>query len=588
MKRSIRENRLFSFKGKIFLTSALLNLITICALSAIMYTNYSASEAKSLEKQASSLLSQLTSSSDMVFSRLDEISMSVYADLNLNSDISRFREKVEDGTSDDIEGVLLEGIITDRLKQYISTTEFVHSARLYMGTHAVYAGFTSEIIIPSQDTYRTLGFEDAAREADGRALVSPPYEQLSAQAGAPRTYKRLISYSRLLSDISVKHRKVPTAVLALDAEASVFQDLMDGKALSDGHQLFLIDQYGNVVASSGAASPAGLSEADGLMARQPAKLAGITALSFIPFSDLALSTSGFIYSMSLIALMLFAFNVILGLLISRGLTQPLGRLISTIDQIGEGDLTARAPALRQVEFNEITRQFNRMLDRMDVLIEENYVSKLKEKESQLLSLQMQINPHFLYNTLEAIKWKAAATQTRADKDEVGEMIASLSAMLRYSFRDVEREVPLREELAQARYYLSLQSVRFPGKFRAFFMIADGLETAPVPKLILQPLIENAILHGFEDRERGSVLIVYAERDMGELRLSVYDNGLGMPKDFPYEMLDTLRGGRASQFVGLRNVNERLMLKYGRNHTLIIRSTPGKNTKVIIRIPLPEE
>lgn len=588
MKRSKRKNRLFSFKSKIFLASALLNLVTICALSAIMYTNYFASEAKSLEKQSASLLAQLASSSDMFFRRLDEISMSVYSDSRLNADISRLAGKVADNSETDIEGILLEEIIEDRLKQYISTTEFIHSARLYMGAHAVYAGFTSEIIIPDQDMYRTHGFEAAAREADGRAIVSPPYEQISALAGASHAYKRLISYSRLLSDISVKHRKVPTAVLALDAEASAFQDLVDGKALSDGHQLFLIDQYGNVIASSDAASPAGLSDADGLMARQPAKLAGITAISFIPFSDLALSTSGFIYSMSLIALMLFAFNVVLGLLISRGLTQPLGRLISTIDQIGEGDLTARAPALRQVEFNEITRQFNRMLDRMDVLIEENYISKLKEKESQLLSLQMQINPHFLYNTLEAIKWKAAATQTRADKDEVGEMIASLSAMLRYSFRDVEREVPLREELAQARYYLSLQSARFPDKFRAFFMIADGLETAPVPKLILQPLIENAILHGFKDRERSGVLIVYAERDLGELRLSVYDNGLGMPKDFPYEVLDTLRGGRVSQFVGLRNVNERLMLKYGRDHALIIRSAPGKNTKVTIRIPLPEE
>ena len=216
MKRSKRLNRLFSFKSKIFLTSALLNLVTICALSAIMYSNYSSSEAKSLEKQSASLLAQLVSSSDMIVRRLDEISMSIYADSTLNTDISRLSGKVSDNTQTDIDGILLEEIIVDRLKQYISTTEFVHSARLYMGTHAVYAGFTSEIIIPSQDTYRTLGFEDAAREADGRALVSPPYEQLSAQAGAPRTYKRLISYSRLLSDISVKHRKVPTAVLVLD------------------------------------------------------------------------------------------------------------------------------------------------------------------------------------------------------------------------------------------------------------------------------------------------------------------------------------------------------------------------------------
>ncbi len=588
MNRVKRSGQPLTFKGKIFLACTLINLVTICALSVIMYTNYSASEAKSLEKQASSLLSQLTSSSDMVFSRLDEISMSVYADLNLNSDISRFREKVEDGTSGDIEGVLLEEIITDRLKQYISTTEFIRSARLYIGSQTILAGFSSDAVNSVRDTYLESGFDDAAAQADGRAVVSPPYEQAGAALGKAGNTTRLISYSRLLSDISIKHRKVPVAVLALDAEVSAFQKLLDGKALSDGHRLHLIDSYGNVLAAHGAAPPGDLAAKDGLRAERKARLGGVTAFSYIPYRDLALSTKGFVYSMTLIALMLFALTLILGLLISRGLTQPLNRLIATINRIGEGDMTARAPAVRQVELGEITRQFNRMLDNMDVLIEQSYVSRLKEKESQLISLQMQINPHFLYNTLEAIKWKAAATQSRQDRDEVGEMITSLSAMLRYSFREMEREVPLREEIRQARHYLSLQSVRFPEKFRAFFMIGDDVEEAPVPKLILQPLIENAILHGFEDWEKGGVIILYAQRDQGELRLSVYDNGRGMPEDFPYEALDTLRGGRISQFVGLRNVNERLMLKYGRNHALTIRSVPGKYTKVVIRIPLPEE
>jgi len=563
------------------LACVLINFATICALSAIMYSNYSASEARSLEKQASSLLSQLASSSDMIFRRLDEISMSVYADLTLNADISRFTEKVAAGTDGDIEGILLEGVIVDRLKQYISTTEFIRSARLYMGERAIYAGFSSDSATPAEDAYREAGFDQAAISAAGRAVVSPPYPQTGASS-------KLISYSRLMSDISIKHRKVPTAVLALDAEESIFQGLLTGKALTDGHLIYLVDRYGNVLAANGTAPWGELSEKNGLMASRQAGLGDVTVRSYIPFRDLVLSTSGFVYSMTLMALMLFVFNLILGLMISRGLTQPLSRLIATINRIGEGDMTARAPAVRQVEFNEITRQFNRMLDSMDVLIEQSYVSRLKEKESQLISLQMQINPHFLYNTLETIKWKAAATQSRQDKDEVGEMIASLSAMLRYSFKEMEREVPLREEIQQARYYLSLQSARFPEKFRAFFMIGDDLEEAPVPKLMLQPLIENAILHGFEDRERGGVVIVYAERDKGELKLSVYDNGRGMPEDFPYEALDTLRDGRVSQFVGLRNVNERLMLKYGRDHSLAIRSAPSKYTKVILRIPLQEE
>jgi len=225
------------------------------------------------------------------------------------------------------------------------------------------------------------------------------------------------------------------------------------------------------------------------------------------------------------------------------------------------------------------RDFQIMLRRINSLVNDNYLKQLQLREAELQTLQAQINPHFLYNTLDSIHWLARTGKT----NDISRMTRSLANLLRAAVGSEQQEISLAQELVLLADYVSIQSLRFGERLRFSLQVSDEARECKVPSMTLQPLVENSIRFGVESSREGSTVAVLAHRNDAELVLSVKDNGSGMSEELALRVaageVERSVGG-----IGLKNIRSRLALLYGDAGKLRIDSSPGHGTTVTIRIP----
>ena len=285
-------------------------------------------------------------------------------------------------------------------------------------------------------------------------------------------------------------------------------------------------------------------------------------------------------------LALLALTILLSVLAQRSLSHaihtPIARLEKFAAELAGGNLQARAPETAVTELHELTESLNFMAGRLQDLIDENRREQENLKKSELRALQAQINPHFLYNTLDAIVWLAEAGQTR----EVIHITRALSDFFRISLSQGKDWIPLSEEIKHLTGYLTIQKIRYRDILDYQIEIPDELGSCQVLKLLLQPLVENAIYHGIKHR-RGRGLVKVTGRMEGTwLILQVQDNGAGMSPERLMQVRDGLCGdGGESAGYGLFNVNKRIQLYYNQPQGVWIESQVGEGTTVTLKLPV---
>lgn len=236
------------------------------------------------------------------------------------------------------------------------------------------------------------------------------------------------------------------------------------------------------------------------------------------------------------------------------------------------------------DFLLLERSVDHLIHRMNSIMEESYRVKVKEREAELRALQAQINPHFLYNALDMINWSAIAHGA----DDTSQMIEALALYFRLSLNKGKDHVSVADELNLARVYLEIQQSRFPSTFTFHISQEPGLEQCTVPKLTLQPIVENALLHGIRrSKEKKGTIRITAERDGEDVLLTVSDDGIGMEEAEAKRLLlepppDVKADGSGSSY-GLFNVNERIRIFAGEASGLSIDTAPGLGTRVEVRL-----
>lgn len=271
------------------------------------------------------------------------------------------------------------------------------------------------------------------------------------------------------------------------------------------------------------------------------------------------------------------------IIISNIVTKPLRNLSKAIYKFSTGDFQQRVEVTTEDEIGEVAKGFNQMVEAIRDLIEENYVIALREKESELAALQAQINPHFLYNTLDSLYWLA----TGSGNDEVAESILALSQLFRLVLGKGQREVSVGHEVELISYYLQIQKMRFSKRLDYEIVMEKDIENATMPKLILQPFVENAIVHGFENVSIPCKLTVTGKREGDYIKFQVQDTGIGMRPDQIAAIWEEETIQYKNQRIGryaIKNIKERLELKYKENFELDIQSDVGKGTTVTLKIP----
>lgn len=286
-------------------------------------------------------------------------------------------------------------------------------------------------------------------------------------------------------------------------------------------------------------------------------------------------------------------GVLLGILpvilfVSRVISRPLENLGDAMQQFQQGDFKQQLKVESNDEVGQVAQCFNHMVSEIEQLINKNYIMVLKKRESELAVLQAKINPHFLYNALDSIYWQAMS----ADDEETAESIYELSQLFRLVLGNGKEIVTVEAELQLLQRYLEIQKLRFMRQLEYHFDVEPEILQEKIPKLILQPFVENAVIHGMEKQEEACEITISGHLEDRFLKFQVRDTGVGVTEEQLKKIWEPeTNKAYSSQRIGryaIYNVKERLRLKYGDAFQLKIESKVGKGTQVTLVIPVGKE
>lgn len=287
----------------------------------------------------------------------------------------------------------------------------------------------------------------------------------------------------------------------------------------------------------------------------------------------------------LTAIILVIVALLFSRFMARSITLPIQKLRDSMKKVQEGDFSVSDVVVdSKNEIGSLTKSFDVMTHRIHELMEQNVHEQEEKRKSELKALQSQINPHFLYNTLDSIIWMAEGKKN----EEVVLMTASLARLLRQSISNEDEVVPIANEVEYARGYLTIQKMRYKDKLEFQIDVDSSILYIPLIKLVLQPIIENAIYHGLKYKESKGLLIVKGFMKDGNAVLQVIDDGVGMDEETLAHIYDKHKVNYHSNGVGVYNVQKRLKLYYGDDYGITYESEKGKGTTATITIPGRQE
>ncbi|WP_079911164.1 sensor histidine kinase [Paenibacillus sp. 32352] len=423
----------------------------------------------------------------------------------------------------------------------------------------------------------------------------------------------VFAFGRHLYDF---HTHQPIGVLFVEMTPDQVVSALSNLSLGAHSEAYMLSKDGKVMGSSGTSEADSkllksledhplqehevlVREQSGILvvASRPA-LADWQFISLTPSKDLNVELDQMKHYLLIVGSILVVVATVMATLVSKSFASPLKRLIHQMKQVERGNFHGVLNVNSYEEINILVASFNQMVGRMEELINRIRAVSESEKNAQLLALQSQVNPHFLYNTLDMIYWML----DEQGNDRLGRVVLSLSHMFRYSSHWEENSVvTLGEELEQIGHYLTIIETRLEGRLRTDIQIDESWHAIRLPKMTLQPIIENAVKHGLEPMHEAGMLRVFGEAAGSILHVYIEDNGPGMegpvlerlnlslaegPRKAAQQPADSAESAvKSRQGIGLHNVHQRLQLMFGESYGLSIHSREGEGTVVTITIPL---
>lgn len=504
--------------------------------------------------------------------------------------------------------------IENILKNYISTNNKITSLRLYVDNDA---GFyqtknfyaTSDRRVISEDYMGRSKWYNAAYEGDGKVIFRPTYKKMFSLPESMSENKSFDYTENIMSFFKVlkNNRGVQLAVVSIDVDESIIYNMTQSLSLPNNSQTFITTHDGTIISSSNK------------------NYIGKNVYSKIPFmpktnitdfnrtisDDYIMNQSIFYYEDWKIVtltskkslfmdmkvfnkvitsfLLFFSFLALsLSAIMTNFFTIPINKLLKSIENVRNGDLSARIKIDSYTEISEVQESFNNMLDSIQQLLNENYEIRLREKEAQLKSLEAQINPHFLYNTLDTINWKVYLL----GGEDISKLITSLSQILRYSINNKIKIVKLSDEISQIENYLFIQKARYDDRFKIIFKLDPNTLDLHIHKFMLQPIVENAIIHGLEEKDSDGIICISSKIKDDSLIIQIFDNGVGIDKETLKDFSEITGNSTVNKFfelkknhIGIENVHNRIRFQYGNQYGLKIKSKKNFYTLVTLSFPI---
>lgn len=313
---------------------------------------------------------------------------------------------------------------------------------------------------------------------------------------------------------------------------------------------------------------------------------GLTIVGMIPMSFLQKTARGLQKTTIMLILVSFVLCIFLANIMAKGIAGPIERTSKAMKQFAGGDFSVRLPEGRTDEIGAMNSVFNQTIEKIEQLLKQVVEMETVNKDIEFQALQAQINPHFLYNVLDTINWMAR----KKGEENICHMVTSISNLMRASISNKRSMIYVREEIKYVQDYLYIQETRYGDKFTSYIEVDEGLNELEIPKMTIQTLVENAVVHGVENATWDCFLYVSGEIIDGNAVFTVKDDGVGMSA----EQLEKLSGTeeeleheaeRTHTHLGVYAVRKRLDYVYHNKARINITSEPGKGTQVVLEIPL---
>ncbi|MBW4083997.1 sensor histidine kinase [Paenibacillus sp. S150] len=568
------------FNKMIMLISFLLLLSFLFSLIFLQYV-YRIYDHQIYEK-ASEVLGMSSISIENELKELEQLSFTVVSDEQIQNCL---RQLLDDPSP--YQRQLLHNKIINRLVAFAGAEKYVYSMMLMDANDgAMTAGNREWVSQALQDQLKPLAAQGSGSNVwftQGSKNSLLAVRQIKSYTGSTFTLDNL---GTLVIRIRVERIIADSTSIAEDGGQLIVVDKSTGRSIYPGEPLLLPEELAEEAQRPEAYRTVGYSKGTYFVAKTNSSYMDWTYINATRFNEM------FKQIMFVKRLVVFIFGCILllGLLLgyrlARSLVRPITKLTEKMRRIEKGDLdNLEEQALgivsqtAQDEVSQLNRTFKMMIRRIRELIDENYAKQLVIRETELKALQAQINPHFLYNTLESINWLAKVNKQK----QISEMVEALGFLLRSSIGLKDPLIPLEKELNIVRSYVIIQRTRFEERLDFRLEVPDDLLDAMIPKLTLQPLVENAIRYALEPNIEPCAISISIFRTAEGLDLKVSDNGPGMTAEFIRE-LEQGRIPTRGEGIGLANIKERIQIVFGQEWGTEIESEPGAGTTIHVYIP----
>ena len=316
---------------------------------------------------------------------------------------------------------------------------------------------------------------------------------------------------------------------------------------------------------------------------------GWTTVGVIPLRYINKDLAGIQYLTVIIIVLTIIIGVTVSVIIAQSLILPLENTVNALEKFSRGDFAVRLKENRCDEIGKLNRIFNKAIKEINELMQKVTQSEILNKEMEFKTLQSQMNPHFLYNTLDTINWLAF----KEKQTEICNLVAAISSLIRASISNKKSIITIEQELDYVKNYIYIQHIRYKDRFDIIYDIDESLLKQAVPKLIIQPIVENAIIHGIENSKNKNLLYISVKRENECIIIIVKDTGIGMTDEKVSELLKEPLNAegdeqKAHTNLGLYAVHKRIQLMYGDLYGLTVHSQAGEGTTVTLHIPFTKK
>ncbi|RKP57239.1 sensor histidine kinase [Cohnella endophytica] len=481
--------------------------------------------------------------------------------------------------------------ISDMLESMLASRTDIASANVF-GYGGQFVSGRKELELNPYIDIKTLGWYKNAQAAEGQNVLSPSHVQPVFKG----RYPWVVSLSREL--ISKDGKKL--GVFLVDLNFSVMNDMFKDIRLGQRGYLFIVDSDGKIVYH-----PQQQLVYSNLKSEKIEEVLAIKSGTFtsdegrdsrmytVQDSDFGWKIVGVSYVNELVGnqneirlsfvlwgLVCVLIAIVLSFFLSQRVSKPIKRLQDSMKEVEKGNFDIHVMVPKSIEIGRLARAFNIMVGKIKELMSQVVHDQEQKRKSEINALQAQINPHFLYNTLDSIVWMAESNKSK----EVVLMTSALAKLFRASISKGEELVSIRTEMEHIANYLMIQKMRYKNKLDYEIDIGDTVYDYKTIKVILQPIVENAIYHGIKKKHGPGLIRITAEETAADIHIHIEDNGNGMDEEKLKSLLLPARDAEEGRGVGVRNVHERLMLYFGPEYGLSYNSKLGEGTKVTFRIP----